>query len=39
MRAFFLTVITLITTVGFAQQTQALNTQQDSIPKTNHVQS
>ena len=34
MRAFFLTVITLITTVGFAQQTQALNTQQDSIPKT-----
>jgi len=33
MKAFFFTVITLITSFGFAQQTQLQNTQQDSIPK------
>ena len=32
MKAFFFTVITLITSFGFAQQTQPKNTQQDSIP-------
>ena len=33
MKAFFFTVITLITSFGFAQQTQLQNIQQDSIPK------
>ena len=34
MRAFFLTLITLVFSFGFAQQTQPQNIQQDSISKT-----